>query len=174
MFQEGCQENEFEDHLVEEQDVVPSSRVDQSTKFLNIPRYDELDDLLEKPILYASSEGESFQEDNDVIQPTWPDCNMIQNNEMQDNKPLYDDYASQSEDEREVFHGIVQVKAENFNEVDPICQEEVKWHDYHDQQTPEQEAPFFISAVSPLAESEIDLLSNINSQVNPSKFDKDL
>ena len=58
---------------------------------------------------------------------------MIQNNEMQDNKTLYDDYASQSEDEREVFHGIVQVKAKNFNEVDPICQEEVKWHDCHDQ-----------------------------------------
>ena len=45
---------------------------------------------------------------------------------------------------------------------------------YHDQQTPKQEAPFFIFAVSPLTESEIDLLLNINNQVNSSKFDEDL
>jgi hypothetical protein len=58
---------------------------------------------------------------------------MVQNNEMQDNKPLYDDYASQEEDEEEVFYGLVHVKEENISEVDPICQEEVKWYDYHDQ-----------------------------------------
>ena len=31
----------------------------------------------------------------------------------------------------ETFHDIVQVKVENISEVDPICQEEVKWHDCH-------------------------------------------
>lgn len=73
-----------------------------------------------------------FQDDNDVVEPTCPDCNMVQNNEMRDSRPLYDDYASQSEDEEEVFHGIVQVKEENISEVDPSCQEEMKWYDCHD------------------------------------------
>ena len=45
---------------------------------------------------------------------------------------------------------------------------------YHDQRTLQKEAPFFISTDSPLAESEIDLLLNINSQVLSSKFDDDL
>ena len=58
----------------------------------------------------------------------------------------------------------------------PIVLQEERVEDrcYHDQQTPQQEAPFFISAVSPLAESEIDLPLSINSQVNSSKFDEDL
>ena len=47
----------------------------------------------------------------------------------------------------------------------PIVLQEERIEDrcYYDQQTPQQEAPFFISAVSPLVESEIDLLLNISS-----------
>ena len=58
----------------------------------------------------------------------------------------------------------------------PIVLQEERVEDrcYHDQQTSQPEAPFFISTVSPLAESEIDLLLNISSQVNSSKFDEDL
>lgn len=36
---------------------------------------------------------------------------------------------------------------------------------YHDQQTLQQEAPFFITVDSPLTESEIDIFLNIISQV---------
>ena len=58
----------------------------------------------------------------------------------------------------------------------PIVLQEERIEDkcYHDQQTPQQEAPFFISTFSPLVESKIDLLLKINSQVNSSKFDEDL
>ena len=45
---------------------------------------------------------------------------------------------------------------------------------YHDQQTFQQEEPFFMTADSPLTEGEIYLLLNINSQVFSSKFDDDL
>ena len=58
----------------------------------------------------------------------------------------------------------------------PIVLQEERIEDncYHDQQTPQQEATFFISAISPLSESEIDLLLNISSQVNSFEFDEDL
>ena len=58
----------------------------------------------------------------------------------------------------------------------PIVLQEERIEDrcYHDQQIPQQEAPFFISANSFLVESEIDLLLNISSEAFSSKFDKDL
>ena len=57
----GCHENEFEYQLIKEQDVVPFSLIDNSTKLFDLPRYDEYDDdFLEQPILDASSEGDSF------------------------------------------------------------------------------------------------------------------
>ena len=74
----GCHENEFADQLVEEQDVVLLSVVDNSIELFNPPRYDEYDDdFLEQPILDASSKGDSFQEANDNIQPICHSYNMV-------------------------------------------------------------------------------------------------
>lgn len=81
----GCHENEFTNHLVEEEDVVPFSFIDNSTDHFDSPRYDEYNDgFLEKPILYASSKGYSFQEASDNIQPTCHSYNMVreENNEI--------------------------------------------------------------------------------------------
>jgi hypothetical protein len=65
-----CHENKFADQLVEDQDVVPFSLVDNNIELFDPPRYDEYDDdFLEQPILDASSKGDSFQEANDNIQP---------------------------------------------------------------------------------------------------------
>ena len=55
---------------------------------------------------------------------------MEQSNERQDNRPLYDDYASQSEND-EGAYDIIDI-FESTSEVGSICQEEVKWHDCHD------------------------------------------
>ena len=45
-----CHENEFVDQLVEEQDVVPFSIANNSTKLFDPPSYDECDDdFLENP-----------------------------------------------------------------------------------------------------------------------------
>ena len=55
------------DHLVEEQDVVTFSLTDNNEEFFDSPRYDEYDgDRFEQTILYASSEGDSFQENNEI------------------------------------------------------------------------------------------------------------
>ena len=55
-----------------------------------------------------------------------------------------------------------------------VLQEEIIEDMCHrDQQTLQQEAPFFMTTDSPLTESEIDLLLNINSQVLSSMFDDD-
>ena len=75
----GCHHNEFANQLVEEQDVVPFSLSNNSTDIFDPPRYDEYDDdFLEQPILYASSEGDSFQEANDNIHPICHSYKLVQ------------------------------------------------------------------------------------------------
>ena len=49
---------------------------------------------------------------------------MVQSNERQDNIPLYDDYASQSENDEGSYDVIDTF--ESISEVDPIYEEEVK------------------------------------------------
>ena len=55
---------------------------------------------------------------------------MVQSNERKDNRPLYDDYASQLENDEGAYDFID--TSESTSGAGSICQEEVKWHDCHD------------------------------------------